>query len=104
MTTSRDLASAYQLARDRIFKETGQTIYKRADILKAVESATGMPAPEDVREYLLEYARQKQSNAASTRRAYTPDRSMTIAAKRAASHPELMSMNSNIKFWNNDYD
>jgi len=104
MTTSRDLASAYQLARDRILRDTGQTIYKRADILKAVESATGMPAPEDVREYLLGYARHTQPTAETTRRSYTPDRSMTIAAKRAASHPELVSMNSNIKFWNNDHD
>jgi len=104
MTTSRDLASAYQLARDRILRDTGQTIYKRADILKAVESATGTPAPEDVREYLLGYARHTPSTTTTTRRAYTPDRSMTIAAKRAASHPELVSMNSNIKFWNNDHD
>jgi hypothetical protein len=104
MTTSRDLASAYQLARDRLLKETGQTIYKRADILKAVESATGMPATDNVREYLLGYARHTQPTPNPTRRSYTPDRSMTIAAKRAASHPELVSMNSNIKFWNNEHD
>ena len=104
MTTSRDLASAYQLARDRILRDTGQTIYKRADILKAVEVATGMPVTDNVREYLLLYARHTQPTAAPTRRAYTPDRSMAIAARRSAEHPKLVSLNSNVKYWNNEHD
>jgi len=105
MTTSRDLASAYQLARDRIFKDTGQTIYKRADILKAVEVATGTPVSDNVREYLLAYARHTQpTTTITTRRAYTPDRSMAIAARRSAEHPKLVSLNSNVKYWNNEHD
>jgi hypothetical protein len=104
MTTSRDLASAYQLARDRILRDTGQTIYKRADILKAVEVATGTPVSDNVREYLLLYARHTPSTTTTTRRAYTPDRSMAIAARRSAEHPKLVSLNSNVKYWNNEHD
>jgi predicted solute-binding protein len=100
--TSRQLADAYQLARNRLIKETGKSIYKRANILKAVEEHTGIPLNQDVREYLLAYARYTKPEISGARRAYTPDRSMTIAAKRAAIQPELMSMNSNVKYWNNE--
>lgn len=102
MSASRQLADAYQLARDRLLKETGQSIYKRVNILKAVEMQTGIPLTGDAREYLLAYSRYTQPISNRERRDYKPDRSMTIAAKRAAIQPGLMSMNSNVRYWNNE--
>lgn len=102
MSASRQLADAYQLARNRLLKETGQSIYKRVKILRAVEQHTGIPVNQDVREYLLAYARYTKPESSGARRAYTLDKSMTIAAKRAATQPTLMSMNSNVKYWNNE--
>ena len=102
--TSRQLADAYQLARNRLIKETGKSIYKRANILKAVEEHTGIPINQDVREYLLAYARYTKPESSAPRREYKMDRSMTIAAKRAQTQTQLVSMTSKIKYWNNDHD
>jgi len=103
MASKKELATAYILARDKLARETGHRLFQHKQIIAMIEQLTGTKAGKDLYGYLLAYGRNA-APAQSKRhaRTYGLDQAMRIAQARASVQPELISMNSNIKYWSND--
>ena len=105
MATKKELASVYMLAKERILKDTGIKANTHAIILAKIEELTGKAPTHDLYAYLLAYGRvdAPEQPMYSTRQ-YKPDIAMQQAKRKAQSHPTMISMNSNVKFWSNSND
>lgn len=101
--TNKLMAAAYSLAKSKLEKETGKKLTKRAEILEAVELATGRKADGDAYNLLITYGRVVHNDDRVKKdKAYTLDIAMQQAKRKAEYQPKMISMNSNIKFWSND--
>lgn len=106
MTTNKKvIAGAFNLAKERIFKETGKKIIKHTEIIAYVEDATGKLAGDDPVDLLLLYGRvaHNSSRVYSTKQ-YTMNTAMQQAQKKAEYQPKMISMNSNVRTWSNNND
>jgi hypothetical protein len=99
------LTSAFALARDKVFSLTGKRQYKHVNLLAAIGELTGVPYDGGDRyDYLMSFVRQaapqQPAYAPGQVKQYVPDTAMRLAAARARTQPDLVSMNSNVRVWN----
>lgn len=103
MANKKEMATAYILARDKLAREAGHRVFQHKQIIAMIEEITGTKAGKDLYNYLLNYGRNAApEQSTKARKEYKPDHAMRRAYERAKHHPEMISMNSNIKYWNDN--